>query len=49
VLFVSEQLGWRRTSRVLSLTPLVWLVELGYRLVARNRRLVSRLLPAERG
>jgi predicted DCC family thiol-disulfide oxidoreductase YuxK len=49
VLFVTEQLGWRRTSRVLGLPPLVWLVELGYRLVARNRRLVSRLLPAERG
>jgi len=49
VLFVTEHLGWRRTSRALSFPPMVWLVELGYRLVARNRRLVSRLLPAERG
>jgi len=48
VLFVLEGLGWRRTSRLLGLPPLVWLVELGYRGVARNRRLVSRLLPAER-
>ena len=28
------ELGWRRTSRVLSVPPLVWLVELAYRIVA---------------
>ena len=48
VLFVTERLGWRWTSRLLRLPPMVWLVEIAYRLVARNRRLVSRLLPAER-
>ena len=48
VLFVGEQLGWRRSSRLLRLPPMVWLVELAYRFVARNRRLVSRMLPAER-
>ncbi len=48
VLFVTEQLGWRWTSRLLRLPPLVWLVELVYQLVARSRRWVSRMLPAER-
>lgn len=42
---VLERLGWRRTARLLSLPPLVWAVELGYWLVARNRGLLGRWLP----
>ncbi len=41
-LHVAAGLGWRRTARLLSLPPLVWLVELGYYLVARNRSFFSR-------
>jgi predicted DCC family thiol-disulfide oxidoreductase YuxK len=43
-LYVLEGLGWRWTGRLLSLPPLVWLVELGYRVVARNRRFFGRFL-----
>lgn len=43
-LYVLEQIGWRRRARLLRLPPLVWLVELGYRLVATHRGLASRLL-----
>lgn len=35
-------IGYRRLSRLLALPPLVWLVESGYWLVARNRRFLSR-------
>jgi len=43
-LFILEDLGWRRSSRLLALPPLVWCVELGYRLVARNRHFFGRFL-----
>jgi hypothetical protein len=43
-LYVLEVVGWRTLARVLARRPLVWLVELGYRLVARHRGLVGRLL-----
>jgi predicted DCC family thiol-disulfide oxidoreductase YuxK len=39
-----EQLGWWWV-RPLRFAPLGWLTDLGYWLVARNRRLLSRLLP----
>ena len=48
VLFVFEQLGYRRTARVLRVAPLVWSVELGYRIVANNRSFFSRFLFRER-
>jgi len=35
-------LGWRRTAAILSAPPLVWAVEAGYRLVARNRNRLGR-------
>ncbi len=41
-LTVLEVVGYRRTARWLRLPPLVWAVELGYWLVARNRMLFSR-------
>jgi len=43
-LHVLEHLGWPRLARLLSVPPLCWGVELGYRVVARNRRLFSKLL-----
>jgi predicted DCC family thiol-disulfide oxidoreductase YuxK len=47
-LFVLGATGSSRLARVLSLPPLVWLVEIGYRLVSRNRSFLSRLLPRTR-
>jgi predicted DCC family thiol-disulfide oxidoreductase YuxK len=47
-LFVLAAIGRRRTARLLSLPPLVWLVELGYRLVARHRTFFGRFLFRER-
>ncbi len=43
-LFVLGRVGWPRLARVAALPPLVWVVELGYRIVASNRRFFSRLL-----
>ena len=43
-LFVLEHLGRRRLARSLSIPPLIWAVEAGYWLVARNRRFFSWLL-----
>jgi predicted DCC family thiol-disulfide oxidoreductase YuxK len=42
-LFILRVLGWRNAARVLSLPPLLAATELGYRLVAANRRHISRL------
>ena len=36
--------GWPRLARVLAVPPLIWLVELGYLLVAHHRRFFSRVL-----
>jgi predicted DCC family thiol-disulfide oxidoreductase YuxK len=36
-LFVAREIGYPWTARLLSIPPLVWLVEVGYRIVARNR------------
>lgn len=43
-LWVLERTGYPVLSRVLALPPLVWAVELGYWLIARNRRIASRLM-----
>lgn len=43
-LFALETAGWGWKARLLSRPPFLWFVELGYWLVARNRRLVSRFL-----
>jgi hypothetical protein len=43
VLFLAGGIGWRRSSRFLSHPPMIWFVELGYALVARNRRLTGRI------
>jgi predicted DCC family thiol-disulfide oxidoreductase YuxK len=44
ILFIFGELGWRTSCRILSLPPLVWLVEAVYWVVARNRYFFSRLL-----
>jgi predicted DCC family thiol-disulfide oxidoreductase YuxK len=44
-LFVLERVGWPRAARVAARPPLVWIVDAGYALVARNRAFFSRLLP----
>jgi predicted DCC family thiol-disulfide oxidoreductase YuxK len=43
-LWVLQRTGYPVLARVLALPPLVWVVELGYWLVARNRGLASRVL-----
>jgi predicted DCC family thiol-disulfide oxidoreductase YuxK len=42
-LFVLESLGWK-SARLLTIPPLIWGVELGYRIAARNRGIIGRLL-----
>lgn len=45
VLFVLEQIGWHPRFMLLAQRrPFVWAVELGYRLVARNRGFFGRFL-----
>jgi predicted DCC family thiol-disulfide oxidoreductase YuxK len=44
VLYVMGRLGHPVAARLLALPPLLWLLEAGYWLVARNRRLVGRVL-----
>jgi len=43
-LWVLERIGHPVLARVLAVPPLVWAVELGYWLVARNRQLASRVM-----
>jgi predicted DCC family thiol-disulfide oxidoreductase YuxK len=42
VLFIHEQLGWGWRARLLAKPPFIWLVELGYRIVASHRSFFSR-------
>ncbi len=35
-LFLTGEIGWRRSGRFLSNPPMIWFVELGYKLVARH-------------
>ena len=43
-LYILERVGWGLFARLLSLPPLVWLVEAVYWVVARNRDFFSRFL-----
>lgn len=43
-LFVLEQIGWGWWARLLALPPFLWLIELGYRIVASNRPFFARFL-----
>ena len=38
------RVGWPRTARLLGLPPLIWFVELGYRIIAANRRRMARIV-----
>jgi len=44
LLFVIGELGYRRSARLLGRRPLVWGVEIFYRAVAKNRRLLGRFI-----
>ncbi len=44
MLFVFGEIGWGRTVRILLLPPMIWIVNVVYTLVARNRRFFSRIL-----
>ncbi len=41
-LYILDILGYRKTAMVLGWWPLSWGVDLGYRLVARNRYVLAR-------
>lgn len=43
-LFVLSQVGFPTLARVLGWPPFVWAVELGYYIVARNRRFFGKFL-----
>ena len=43
-LFVLSQVGFPWTAGILRWPPFIWLVELGYYIVARNRRFFGRFL-----
>ena len=43
-LYVLDLIGWRKLAAVLSIIPLLWIVDAGYWVVARNRRWFSRWL-----
>ncbi len=43
-LFTLNELGWHRVTRIFADPPLIWLVELSYRIVAANRPFFSRFL-----
>ena len=42
--FALDQLGWLHLARVLRVPPLVGVTEIGYWLVARNRRWLERIV-----
>ena len=48
-LYVLARTGWPRAAAIGSRRPLVWLVEAGYRVVARNRPLFARFLFTREG
>jgi predicted DCC family thiol-disulfide oxidoreductase YuxK len=48
-LFVFARIGWPRFARIASVPPLVWIVEIGYRVVAGHRPFFSRLVAGRPG
>jgi len=48
-LFLFEQTKWKPVARLLGLPPLVWLVEIGYGIVARNRPFFARFFFTREG
>jgi hypothetical protein len=43
-LFVLERIGFGPLARLLALPPFIWAVELGYKIVASNRRFFAEFL-----
>jgi len=43
-LFVLERVGWGALARFLGYPPMIWFVELGYRVVANNRIFFSKFM-----
>ena len=43
-LYVLERVGWGALARFLAYPPMIWFVELGYWIVARNRRFFAKFL-----
>lgn len=43
-LHILERIGFPRSARLLGHAPLSWLVEAGYQVVSRNRKVLSRLM-----
>ena len=43
-LFTIERCGWPGTAGLLGRPPLIWMLEAGYAVVARNRRVFGRFL-----
>lgn len=43
-LFVLDRIGYRAFARIMAIPPMIWGVELGYWLVARNRAFFSNFL-----
>ncbi|MDP8924543.1 MAG: DUF393 domain-containing protein [Chloroflexota bacterium] len=43
-LYILGVVGWEPVARLLGVPPLIWLVELGYRIVADNRSAFGRIL-----
>ena len=44
VLFILERIGWGWFARLLTLPPLIWIVEIAYRIVANHRDFFARFL-----
>ncbi len=47
-MYVLEHLGWRLLARFLMYPPMIWFVELGYWIVARNRKFFSKFMFRDR-
>jgi predicted DCC family thiol-disulfide oxidoreductase YuxK len=48
VLYIMQYVGWGAFARFLAHRPMIWFVELGYFIVARNRKLFSRFMFRDR-
>ena len=43
ILFIKSLTGWGAFARFLMLPPMIWVLVLGYRVIAKNRRTISRM------
>lgn len=47
-MYVLERIGWGAFARFLTYPPMIWFVELGYWIVARNRKFFSKFMFRDR-